>query len=112
VTSSLRLRVQPGARASGLVGWMADGTLKLKVSAPAEDGRANRAVEALLAETLGVRVAAVKVVRGHSARSKTVDVDGLDEQTIASRITAALAAREEAPGAQRALRRKGRHDGG
>ena len=111
MTSSLRLRVQPGARASGLVGWMSDGTLKLKVSAPAEDGRANRAVEALLAETLGVRAGAVRVVRGMSARGKTVDVDGLDEQAVASRITAALAARAEA-GAERARRNEGRNDGG
>jgi hypothetical protein len=92
VTASLRLRVQPGARATGLVGWMADGSLKLKVSAPAEEGRANRAVVELLADTLGVRAAAVRVVRGLSTRGKTVEVDGLDQHAVASRIAAALAA--------------------
>lgn len=86
----LAVRVQPRARTSGLVGWMADGTLKLKVSEPAEDGRANRAVEALLAAALGVPVAAVKVVRGRSSRGKVVDVEGLDRAAIAARITAAL----------------------
>lgn len=91
MTASLRLRVQPGARVTGLVGWMADGSLKLRVSAPAEEGRANRAVVELLAGTLGVRVAAVRVVRGQSARGKTVEVEGLDEHAVASRITAALA---------------------
>jgi hypothetical protein len=53
----------------------------------------------------------VRVVRGMSARGKTVDVDGLDEQAVASRITAALAARAEA-GAERARRNEGRNDGG
>ena len=90
MSTGLRVRVQPGARATGLVGWMADGALKLKVSEPAEAGRANRAVEALLAEALGLRASAVRVVRGLSSRAKVVDVDGLDEGAIRSRITAAL----------------------
>lgn len=95
MSATLRLRVQPGARASALVGWMADGTLKLKVSEPPEEGRANRAVEALLAETLGLRAQAVKVVRGQAARSKTVAVDGLDAAAVTARIDAALAGRAE-----------------
>jgi uncharacterized protein YggU (UPF0235/DUF167 family) len=90
VSTGLEVRVQPKARSAGLVGWMADGTLKLKVSEPAEDGRANRAVEALLAAALGVRVAAVRVIRGRSSRGKTVEVEGLDRAAIAARITAEL----------------------
>jgi uncharacterized protein (TIGR00251 family) len=92
VKAVLRLRVQPGARRPGLVGWMADGTLKLAVSEPPEDGRANRAVVALLAATLGVRESAVRVVRGLSARGKVVEVEGADEAAARARITAALAA--------------------
>jgi len=90
MSAGLRVRVQPGARGTALVGWMADGSLKLKVSEPAEDGRANRAVEALLAAALGVRASAVRVVRGRSSRGKTVDVDGLDLEAIRARISAAL----------------------
>ena len=86
----LRLRVQPGARRTGLVGWMADGTLKLSVSAPPEGGRANRAVVELIAETLGVREAAVRVVRGQSARTKTVEVDGADVETLRQRMTPSM----------------------
>lgn len=92
MTAGLRVRVQPGARSTGLVGWMSDGTLKLKVSAPPEAGRANRAVVELLAAVLGVREGAVKVVRGQSARGKTIEVDGLDQRAVAARITAALEA--------------------
>jgi uncharacterized protein (TIGR00251 family) len=88
----LRVRVQPGARRSALVGWMADGALKLSVVAPPEDGRANQAVAGLLARVAGVKPAAVQVVRGQTSRSKTVDVDGLDERELAARITAALEA--------------------
>lgn len=94
MTARLRVRVQPGARGSALVGWMANGTLKLKVSEPPEDGRANRAVAELLARAAGVRAAAVRVVRGQAARAKSVEVDGMDEQELRSRITAALEAAE------------------
>jgi uncharacterized protein (TIGR00251 family) len=65
----LEVRVQPGARASGPRGsW--NGALKLAVAAPPEDGRANAAAAALLAELFGLRPSAVTLVRGHSSRSK------------------------------------------
>jgi len=90
----LTVRVQPGARRSALVGRMADGTLKLAVSAPPENGRANRAVAGLLAVVAGVRAAAVTVVRGQASRTKVVDVDGVDDRELESRIQAALEAVE------------------
>lgn len=88
MTSGLRLRVHPGARRTGVVGWMADGTLKLSVREAPEDGRANRALVAWLAEALGVREAAVRVVRGQGGRSKVVEVDGMDEAAMRARIAA------------------------
>jgi len=65
----LSVRLQPGARRAGAAGsW--NGWLKLAVLAPPEDGRANEAACALLAELFGLRPSAVELVRGHSARSK------------------------------------------
>lgn len=74
---------------------MADGTLKLSVSAPPEDGRANQAVEELLAVVLGLERAAVRVARGARARVKWIKVEGLDEGALRSRITAALSVEEK-----------------
>jgi uncharacterized protein (TIGR00251 family) len=85
----IELRVQPGARERGVGGWRADGSLKVKVTEPPEDGRANRAVIELLAERLGVRAAAVMVVRGASSRSKTVEVTGLTPGELRARLAAA-----------------------
>lgn len=82
----LSVRVQPRARDRGLVGWMADGTLKLKVREAAEAGAANRAVAELIAEVAGVRTAAVKLVRGQTTRAKTLEVEGLDEVELRRRI--------------------------
>jgi uncharacterized protein len=113
VTGTLRLRVQPGAKRTGLVGWMADGTLKVSVSAPPEDGRANRAVVELMAAALGVREATVRVVRGHAARTKTVEVDGADDETLRRRITAGMERGADAAGRARHGPRRGggTHDG-
>jgi uncharacterized protein (TIGR00251 family) len=70
----LEVRVQPGARRTGLAGtW--NGLLKLAVAAPPEDGRANAAACALVAELFGLRPSAVALVRGHSSRSKVFRLD-------------------------------------
>jgi hypothetical protein len=86
----LAVRVQPGARQEGLVGWADDGTLRLKVAAPPEGGRANQAVVELLAELLKVKPRQLVVVRGMTSRSKWIRVDGLDEPTVKDRLAAAL----------------------
>ena len=65
----LSVRVQPSARRAGAAGsW--NGLLKLAVTAPPADGRANEAAIALLAELFGLRPSVVTIVRGHSSRTK------------------------------------------
>lgn len=81
----LAVRAQPGARRTGIVGWV-EGRLKLAVQAPALEGRANRAVVELIAETLDVAPSAIRVVRGESAREKTLHVAGLSAAQIAARL--------------------------
>ena len=60
---------------------------------PAEDGRANDAVEALLAEAFALPRTAVSIVSGRSARDKIVTVDGIDraeaDRRLAERSSAA-----------------------
>ena len=75
-TTRLRLRVSPGARRSELVGPFAGGW-KVRIAAPAEDGRANEAVLRLLAETLQVPRRDIALVSGHAGRDKVVALTGL-----------------------------------
>jgi uncharacterized protein len=77
----IRVRVTPGARRPGLAGW-AGGVLRVRVSAPPERGRANEALRALLAETLGVPVRVVTVVRGAASREKVVEVEGMGDAEL------------------------------
>jgi len=88
----LSLRVQPGARRTALVARLASGEWKVAVTAPPADGRANDAVVELVSDLLGVRRSQVTLVRGASARSKVVDVDGVSAEAAEQRLEQALAA--------------------
>ncbi len=65
-----------------MAGWR-EGELRVKVTAPPEDGKANSAVCKLLGKRLGVPKSAVRVVRGETARHKQVEIDGIDSRTLA-----------------------------
>jgi len=71
---SVDLRVRPQARRAGLES--ASGVLKASVTAPPEDGKANDAVIALLAERWRLPKSSFDIVRGASARAKTVTISG------------------------------------
>jgi uncharacterized protein len=75
----LRVKVQPKARRPGLQGVAASGDgprLRLAVTEAPEDGRANEAVCAALAEALHVAPSRVVVAQGAAARQKTIIVTG------------------------------------
>ncbi len=72
----LAVKVVPGARRDGIAGRLGD-RLKVRVAAPPEGGRANRAVCELIARELGVRASAVEVVSGHTSAEKTLLVKGV-----------------------------------
>ena len=81
----LRLRVVPGADRPGVVGRYGE-AWKLRVSAPAERGRANEAAIDLLASTLGVDAGSLTLVAGHGSRDKTVEVSGLTAEEAERRL--------------------------
>lgn len=70
---SLTVRVQPGAKRSEVAGVHGD-ALRVRVRAPAADGRANAELVRHLAEVLALPERAVEVARGHTSRTKTVRV--------------------------------------
>ncbi len=60
--------------------------VRARVTAPPVDGRANGALEQLLAEALGVAPSKVRVVGGATARRKVLEVDGLSLEEVRSRL--------------------------
>ena len=70
-----RIHVKPGSKKGPLVEPGADGLLTVYVRERAVDGAANDGVVAVLAAHLGVRKGDIRIVAGHTARIKTVEVD-------------------------------------
>jgi uncharacterized protein (TIGR00251 family) len=76
---SVTVKVQPRSRRPGIQGRTASAhgpCLRIGVTDPPEDGRANRAVCATLAEALRVPASAVAVTLGQTSRDKTLHVAG------------------------------------
>jgi uncharacterized protein len=88
VLTRVRLRVAPGATRAGVVGRHGD-AWKVRVTAPAEGGRANEAVVRLLAETFELPRTAVTLVSGHAARDKIVELAGIEPEAIERRLSSA-----------------------
>jgi uncharacterized protein (TIGR00251 family) len=77
----LSVHAQPRARRDEVVGWQGT-TLRLRVTAPPTDGRANQAVILLLAKALGVPRSSIEVVSGAASRDKLVRVGRYSPEEI------------------------------
>jgi uncharacterized protein YggU (UPF0235/DUF167 family) len=84
----LRLRVVPGAGRAGFVGRYG-AAWKVRVTAPPERGLANDAVLKLLSDTLALPVASISLVSGHGGRDKIVELAGITEAELESRLVSA-----------------------
>jgi uncharacterized protein len=81
----IEVQLRPGARKERVLGWQ-DGVLRVEVTAPALEDRANRALVALLAKVLGVPKGAVALTKGGHSRRKTLHVEGRDVAALAPRL--------------------------
>ena len=79
------VRVVPRASKNETVGVHGD-TLKVRLTAPPVEGRANEALIALLAKRLGVRKSQVEIVAGATSRRKMIRVFGLSDWDVGERL--------------------------
>ncbi len=79
------VRVVPGASKNEAAG-IQDDALKLRLTAPAVEGKANRACVEFLAGLLGVRRSAVTIAAGEKSRKKTVTVGGITRAALEARL--------------------------
>lgn len=77
----LSVRIQPNSRANKVVEIREDGSVKIKINAPAVDGRANKALCKFLHEILNIPVSNIEIMRGELCREKTIRIHGLDAET-------------------------------
>jgi uncharacterized protein (TIGR00251 family) len=75
------VRIQPGASKDEIAGEMA-GTIKIRLQAPALDGRANEALIEFLADLLKTPKGAVRILSGERSRVKRLEIRGVSKQQI------------------------------
>jgi hypothetical protein len=75
------LRVQPRASRNGLVGTMGD-AVKLAITAPPVDGKANQAVVEFLADLFHVSKSSVVIISGETGRNKLIAIRGVSAEQV------------------------------
>jgi uncharacterized protein YggU (UPF0235/DUF167 family) len=86
----LSVKVVAGSSRSGIAGWLGN-TLRIRVAAPAERGKANAAVEALLSDVLEIPAGGAKIISGSSSPRKVVEIVGLSEAQVRQKLSDAAA---------------------
>ena len=81
----LAIKAIPSSSRDCISGWLED-TLKIKVRAPAEKGRANKSVRVLIAKKLNLPVDQVSIITGETSQLKIIEIASLDESTVRSRL--------------------------
>ena len=81
------VKVVPNASADRVAGRYGE-AIKLAVAAPAEDGKANRAVLRLLADVLGVKPFRLQIIKGQYQPRKLVKVEGMEQAEVDARVNA------------------------
>lgn len=92
--AALTVRVTPRARRDEVAGILEDGTLRVRVSAPPAEGKANAALLAFLAKVLGVRKSRLEIVAGEKGLDKIVSVVDLSSKDVEAKIRAWMEAEE------------------
>lgn len=88
--AALAIRVLPRAGRNEVAEVMADGTVKIRLTAAPVDGEANKQLIRFLAEALKIPQSRIEIVAGATARDKIVAVLGLDAAALHARISALL----------------------
>ncbi len=85
---------QPGARRDAVLGER-DGMIRIAVTSPPDKGKANSAIQSVLAEYLGCKAAQITLLSGPTSRRKRFVVVGIAEEEMARRLDVLL--RESGP---------------
>ena len=87
--ATLRFHIVPNAKQNKVMGEHGS-AIKIKLRAPALEGKANAALRTFLAEELKISERRVVLERGQKSREKVIRIDGLSEEEVRSRLLAAI----------------------
>lgn len=80
--AAITVKVSPRAKHTEFMEVMEDGTLKIKVAAAPEDGSANAALIAFLAEAFGIPANQIEIVVGQSSEKKLISLVGVSPAMV------------------------------
>jgi len=80
--SALHVRVQAGARKNEIVEILDDGTIKVRLTAPAVEGKANQALIDYLSKLLKVNKSAIEIVGGLRSKDKIITITNLSMEQL------------------------------
>jgi len=81
----LRVWVQPAAARSEIVGLHGE-ALKIRIAAPAREGRANETLVEFLAKFLGLSRSQIAIIRGEKTREKVIFLRGIKAEELAGKL--------------------------
>lgn len=81
----IRIRTQPASSKDQIVG-IHDGTIKIKITAAAVDGKANQHLIKFLAKKLGVSKQSIRIIRGETARTKLIEISDTTSEQIRDKL--------------------------
>ncbi len=88
--AALAIRVTPRASHNEIVEILSDGTVKIRLTAPPVEGKANEALIDFLSDVLDVPPSRIEIVAGATGRDKLVSIVDMDAETVHSRILSHL----------------------
>ena len=86
----LSVRVHPGAKHNAITG-MHEGVLKISLTTPPSNGRANQALVVFLAERLNIPRTSIELISGPTNRSKAFRLTGITTAEARARLLSDLA---------------------
>lgn len=84
--ATLRVRLTPRAARNQIDGWDGD-LLRVRVTAPPVEGKANYALLRLLADALDVSPSRLRLIKGQTSREKVIAVEGLSGEEVRRCLT-------------------------
>lgn len=91
--AALAVRVTPRSARNEIAEILSDGTVRVRLTAPPVDGKANAALIKFLAEVLGVAPSRLEIVAGETGRDKLVSILDMDVETAQRKIMEYLSAK-------------------
>ncbi len=88
--ATFAVKVHPRARKNAITGTMGD-VVKLALTAPPVDGKANQAVIEFFADLFDIPRSSVTIASGETSRNKVVRISGLNKRTVEERLADMLA---------------------